>query len=58
MSLSEADMNLHQNNTFKYRTSDDNDDDDDVMSDEGVPGILVTTPNNREINRVRFFIHH
>ena len=44
MSLSEADMNLHQNNTFKYRTSDDNDDDDDVMSDEGVPGILVTTP--------------
>ena len=56
MSLSEADMNLHQNNTFKYRTSDD--DDDDVMSDEGVPGILVTTPNNREINRVRFFIHH
>jgi len=49
MSLSEADMNLHQKNTFKYRTSDD---DDDVMSDEGVPDILVTTPNNREINRI------
>lgn len=52
MSLSEADMNLHQSSTpFKYGTSCDN---DDVMSDEGVPDILVTTPNNREINRVRF----
>ena len=56
MSMSEADMNLHHHHSnstpLKHGFYGDHDD-GDVMSDEGVPDILVTTPNNREINRVR-----
>eukprot|EP00111_Clytia_hemisphaerica_P019736 TCONS_00058240-protein len=46
MSMSEADMNLHhQNNVstpLKHQMSDD----------EDVPDIFVTTPNNRDLNRI------
>ena len=49
-------MNLHHHHSnstpLKHGFYGDHDD-GDVMSDEGVPDILVTTPNNREINRVR-----
>ena len=50
MSLSEADMDLH-NSTPRRRGSDTED-------GEQLPDIFVTTPNNKEINRVSSHLQH
>lgn len=48
MSMSEADMNFHNSTPLKRRMSDV-----DLDGDE-LPDIYVTTPNNKELNKITF----